>query len=285
MKKRWKVFWIVCAVAGAVGLVCCAAAFALGVTADMINERLPDGIGIMADHTDAEDYLHEDGEHLARAEDFKDHYAGVSKIDMEIFAGDVRVVPADGIDAVQVEAVGVSRKLGLRSYMEEGELCITSKENLHGINGVGIGTITVTVPRDMKIQEASFSMKAGMLHVEDICASKLDIDIGAGEAVIDHFEADEADLDCGTGSATASGNVVRKLDIDCGVGEVSATLEGHETEYNYKIDCGVGEVNIGESSYSGLGASKKIENHAHRIVKIDCGIGSVDVKFAEHEHL
>ncbi len=50
MKRGWKIFWIVCAACLAVGLVCCAASFAMGVTAEAIAGRFPNGIGFVMDH-------------------------------------------------------------------------------------------------------------------------------------------------------------------------------------------------------------------------------------------
>ena len=50
MKRGWKIFWIVCAACLAVGLVCCAASFAMGVTAEAIAGRFPNGIGFGMDH-------------------------------------------------------------------------------------------------------------------------------------------------------------------------------------------------------------------------------------------
>ena len=41
MKRRWKIFWTVCGITAAIGLACCIAALALGVTAEMIEGRFP----------------------------------------------------------------------------------------------------------------------------------------------------------------------------------------------------------------------------------------------------
>ena len=47
MKRGWKIFWIVCGICTGIGLICCAAAFALGVTTEAIENRFPNGIGIV----------------------------------------------------------------------------------------------------------------------------------------------------------------------------------------------------------------------------------------------
>ena len=51
MKKRWKIFWAVCAVTAGLGLVCCVTALALGVSVEMLQNRLPNGIGLVVKAT------------------------------------------------------------------------------------------------------------------------------------------------------------------------------------------------------------------------------------------
>ena len=78
MKTGWKVFWIVCAGAIAIGFVCCAVAFGLGVTQDAIHGRFPNGFG----------YVGGSGK---EAEDIHESFKGITEIDAEIAAGEVSV--------------------------------------------------------------------------------------------------------------------------------------------------------------------------------------------------
>lgn len=45
MKRRWKIFWIVCAAAAVIGAACLAVGFAMGADQVMIQEGLPHWIG------------------------------------------------------------------------------------------------------------------------------------------------------------------------------------------------------------------------------------------------
>ena len=69
-------------------------------------------------------------------------------------------------------------------------------------------------------------------------------------------------------------------DIQCGVGSIVYTASGHEEEYNYEIECGIGEVLCGDSSYSGLGKNRHIDNNADKDISIEGGVGSVIIDFA-----
>lgn len=274
MRRGWKIFWIVCGVMIAIGLACCAAAWALGVTTDMLQARFPNGIGwVSSDTVDGGKYL---------AEDIHESYANVREIDAEIFAGEVNFYSSDEEEIV-VETKGISEKLGFKCYMDGDELKLTTKKKLFDIKNVGRGNINVYIPRKMQFEEVSLDLAAGTLYVEELCARNLNVNVDAGEAIIDSFEASAADFECGAGTITANGSVEHEIDITCGVGEIIYTAAGYKDDYNYDIECGVGEVICGNSSYSGVGADKSIDNRAQKEINIECGVGSVTINFDEIE--
>lgn len=341
MKNGWKIFWIVCGICAGIGLICCAAAYVMGVTTEAIENRFPNGIGIVrhgADFIDVDDYDDDDnddydsddyiddfddddndnddydsndyagnysghGQH--HSEDFhcaryaaesvtntgsrsdiiygtgSQRFTGVNSIDIYMWGGVIEVDDAVGSsDEIGVETDNISKKLGLKCYMDGNELKIETKKKVIGMKNKG-GRIILHVPENYRFQAADLSLVAGYLHVDDICSDELSIDVGAGEGVVEKFTALEADVECGAGSLTASGTADRKVEIDCGVGEVVYAAGGKEKDYNYEINCGIGEIVCGEGSYSGIGAEKTISNNADKNMEISCGIGSVAVNFSE----
>ena len=90
--------------------------------------------------------------------------------------------------------------------MENNELKLSTKKNLTHINHIGIGTIRIYLPKEAKLGEVSLDIGAGTLYVEDVCTESFSVDVGAGEAEIDHFSAAKVDLNCDTGSLTARGS-------------------------------------------------------------------------------
>lgn len=264
MKKRWKIFWAVCAVTAGIGLVCCIAALALGVSVEMLADRFPNGIGLVA----GRDTLESDTE----------TYEGVRKIDMKLSAGDVEVLPGDGQEVV-VETENISRRLNFSASMEGDELKITSRKWALFAERLGRGKIYIYLPREQMLEEISLDVGAGNLTVENLRADSFSLDVGAGEGLVESFTAREADFSCGTGTINIRGEASQKLDIDCGVGDIEYTAYGNEGDYDFNIDCGVGDVTVGERSYSGLGRSNHVNNGTGRQINIDCGVGSVCVLF------
>lgn len=275
MRRGWKIFWIVCGAAVLIGLACCVAAWGMGVTTDMLHGRFPNGIGWMRRETlDSGKYL---------AEDIRETYTDVRKIDAEICAGEVNFISSSD-NKVVVETKGISEDIGFKCYVDGDELKLTTKKKLFHMNNVGVGSINVYIPRQMQFEDVSLDLAAGTLYVEEICADSLSVNVDTGEAVIDDFDAKEADFKCGAGSITTGGAVGQEIDMKCGFGSITYTAAGYEDDYNYDIECGVGEVICGESSYSGLGTDKMIDNQAQKEINIECGVGSVTIDFGKTSH-
>ena len=149
---------------------------------------------------------------------------------------------------------------------------------------IDVGAAEVKLETGLAATEMELTLGAGdiegtKLDVDNIRARELNLDIGAGHMLLEGITAKTLDADCGTGEMEIFAADVEKADIDCGVGNVDMQVTGLESDYNYNVDCGIGQVLIGESSYSGLGSSKQIQNGADKHMDIDCGIGEISVKF------
>ena len=103
----------------------------------------------------------------------KNSYSNIAEMDVDIFAGQVKVVLSDDAKDVTVETRGINKRLGLKCYQDGDELKIKSKERIWHVNNVGSGTITITLPRDLRLNEASFDIGAGTLDIEKIFAQDL----------------------------------------------------------------------------------------------------------------
>lgn len=330
MRRGWKIFWIVCGICAGIGLVCCSISFIMGVTVEAIEDRFPNGIGIVRKAAENDYYDDLDDNDLDDLDDLNDDYddddldddyswrheeeshsthhvagssmgavtntgsttkvvsgtgsqsfTGVSDIDVYIWGGALEVdTMTSATDTITVETENISEKLGLKCYMDGNELKMVTKKKVVGINSKRIGRVIIHVPQSYKLGEASLELVGGYVHVQDIYADTLSVDVGAGEGVVENFTALEADLNCGAGSLTATGNAEKQTEIECGVGEIVFTATGKESDYNYEIDCGIGEIICGGASYAGLGAERTINNHAEKYMEISCGMGSVAVNFA-----
>ena len=115
MRRGWKIFWIVCGAALAIGFIFCAIAWMMGVTTNMVYNRFPNGIGWVG------------GGEGPAAENIHETFSGVTEIDMELAAGKVEFVEGEG-NEIRVDTENVSKGLGFRCYMDGNELKLTSKK-------------------------------------------------------------------------------------------------------------------------------------------------------------
>ena len=270
MKRGWKIFWIVCGALASLGVVLCIVSLVLGVTMDQIRIRAGEGVGfhgLLKFEAGLED-------------DMEKTYEGITRIDADVYAGTVKILPGEGTD-VSVETKEISRRLNLEIRQEGEELKIDTDEHVWGINDDGEGLILIYIPRERMLDQATVELKAGTLYIEDLQAQELSVDTGAAEAVLENVRAKEADIACGVGSVTGSGCFSEAAEIEVGVGSLEFTLTGAEEDYNYALNVGVGEVEIGGSRYSGVGTGKEIDNKAARSISVDCGTGSAKIIFDE----
>lgn len=327
MKKRWKIFWIVCGSCFLIGIICCVAAWGMGTTIGDIAHRFPEGISLGSkatkyvytdkdgrddgdwdddwddddwdddqDDDDQADVVKNDDNKTTDNANAKGHdnmndatnllegngkasYKDIKEIKSNVYAGNISLKSKSDIDAVTVESTDTHEKLGFRAYEKNGILYLTSNKKIKKSNNIGKGTITVTIPENMKFDEVELNMKAGKLKAEQIRSSDFTVNAGAGEVSILDFQSDQARFKCGAGSVTASGDAAKKLEADCGVGELHLNLKGVKEDYNYDLECGIGEIVCGDKSYSGFGKDYTIDNHAAKNMEIDCGIGQITVKF------
>ncbi|KMZ52485.1 DUF4097 family beta strand repeat-containing protein [Dorea sp. D27] len=276
MRRGWKIFWIICAVIAAVGFACCMTAMALGVTAEAIEERFPNGFAIVKNS----DWHHSGNTYTGEVDESQTFSnMQIQEIDAHISGGELQVLQSDS-DEIKIETSGIDSRLKLKYYVEDGELKIETKKHIWGINGgKHIGTVYLFVPKGYEFDDVSFEVGAGYLYVEDISANSLDIEVGAGAADVSSFHAGEASLDCGAGRITASGLADWEMDIDCGIGEIALAVNAKLEDYSYDIKCGIGQVDVGDEHFTGLGSKKTIEHATGKEINIDCGIGKVSVDF------
>lgn len=277
MKKGWKIFWIVCGVTAVIGLICCVASLALGVTAEAIFKYVPrGGIGWVDDYDDEDEALDYKGDYVFG--DSLEYYENVQNIAMEMNAGNIKILPYDG-DCIEVETDGVGKKLKFCSYMDGDTLKLRSNMKIRRTNGVSIGTIYLRVPQNIMLREVLLDVGIGTLNVESITAEEISVEVGAGTAEIHNFQAQRADISCGTGEISVTGNVDSELDIENDIGSIRCNITGHKEDFNYDVGGAVGSVWIDGREYSGIGFSEHKEGTGHKQMDIECGLGEIVVNF------
>lgn len=155
--------------------------------------------------------------------------------------------------------------------------------------------LNITVPEDLVFDRIVIKTGAGVVNASALKAEELELELGAGEVIIDFIEVyDEASIEGGAGKITIDSGTINNLDAELGVGEanIRACLTGEND-----IETGVGELNLtllgGKDSYkvkasTGLGGFKidgeklsdnKTFGNGSSVISVDGGIGSIDIKF------
>jgi len=271
MKKRWKIFWITCAITGIIGVSLLIISLAMGVTVREIESMMPARLSLgIYEEIEPSDYVDVPGNNV---------YDDITSLEIDLKAGKLEILTSYN-DYVEIKTENISNKLKLNYYQKGNTLVVDSTDHLSGIVNQNLGTVCIYLPEEMCLNAVKIDVGAGSLDIEDICTNDLDVNIGAGEAEIYSFTAKEAEFDCGAGEIVAYGNVDKEIDIDCGLGSVSYYTKDSEDNYNYKLNCGVGEITCGSNHYSGIGSEQKIEHHhANKEMNIDCGLGAVKIIF------
>lgn len=153
----------------------------------------------------------------------------------------------------------------------------------------------------LQADDMELALGAGKCDIEGLSAGKMELSIGAGKMTVGSLEADKAtidlgageisvkeaavpeklDLQIGMGNAVIEGSVTGKMTAECGMGSLQLKLDDSEKDHNYSVDCAMGNVTIGDMNYSGMAASKEINNDADSKFNISCSMGNVSLRFAE----
>lgn len=207
-----------------------------------------------------------------------DTLAGVpAKLDISV-SGELEL-RFDNVDGCSVS----TEDSGLVWSLENGVFKAESKSGLFELKDYG--KTTVTLP-DSALTAASIKAGAGRLDIRGLRAEKLELSLGAGEAVISgitvsgsatinggagrigitHAELANAQIDLGIGKFDMTARLSGKNNVDCGIGNVDITLVGSESDYDITAERGLGAVNVPNARD---GAAK---------LHIDGGVGVTNVK-------
>lgn len=235
----------------------------------------------------------------------------IKKIDIEYGFGTVRIEESDS-GKIEIESnyrsVWGNYSRSIKCGLDGSTLKIRDKSDKkifrmkHGINDASLvirlpkgcsfdkadlefGAADVKLRTPIQADKVEIIIGAGMLEGDFsdtlVEADELILDVGAGEMNISGLKARKLDAECGVGLLTMKDVSMEKCELECGIGKLQMNVDGRQEDFDYEIDCGIGNVVLGDSSYTGLGTSKNIDNNADRKMDIDCGIGQVVVSFQE----
>ena len=212
----------------------------------------------------------------------------VSSVDIELSAAQLRIKTGEGI---LVES-NIGR---LTAENDGGKLTVKDHSSFFSPSSPS-GTVTLTLPRELELEEVEIESGAGEVHIENLTARSLSLDLGAGKTVLEGVRVSRrTDIDGGAGKLSILGGELAGLEFDMGAGEAELScrlsgscridqgigslgliLTGSRKDYRILLEQGVGKISLeGEAVSDGVYGSGANE------IEIDGGIGSIKVGFSE----
>lgn len=223
----------------------------------------------------------------------------VKKLHMEVGAGEFYIKEKDTDDqTIDISISGLGKS---NYYVKNDTLYIEGFKGNHVISGHSCNEIVVELPKGVKMDQIELEIGAGVLKVENLLAKSADIEIGAGEVIIegaeiqDYFtaeigagrletrnmKAENVELELSLGECLYQGEIGNNLDAECAMGSMELQLKGNYEDYNYKIECSAGTIDMDGYSFGALAAEKKIDNGAKGTFDISCSMGEIRIGFSD----
>ncbi|MEF9941790.1 MAG: DUF4097 family beta strand repeat-containing protein [Lachnospiraceae bacterium] len=259
MKKGWKLFWIISASIGGIGLILCCISLALGVSYEEVLEHYPNGIGWVS-ASDEEQINQEQDKTIP--EQYTKKYElteyPIEELEIEIGAGELDIRPYDGTAIIVNTGSSNHTKTSVTDNILLIENHVKKLNSSHHIK-----KSIIYIPKQVRLISTDISAGAGEINIEGLCTEELVVS-------------------CKTGDVTITGGIIQDIGIESTVGDITVNFNGKETDYNYDLSCGIGDLKVNGQEWSGIRPDFQMDNNAAKEMMIECGIGDVAVSFQEN---
>ena len=284
MKKRWKIFWIVCGSMFLIGIICCSVSWGMGTTMADIAHQFPYGIGwVSEDKTesyqddedwdddediDADDDDEEDQDEINSQNEQKQKETTKSqeKDNMKDATG---IIEGNGKAVYQniseIKSTVWAGRIHLKTQSGTDEITVESKDTheklgfrAYAKNG------TLYLSSNKKITKVK-NIGKGTITVTlpvDMELEKAELNLKAGELKAEQIFAKNLEVNAGAGEVNILEFTSEKAKFKCGAGSVTASGDAKE---KIDADCGVGEMNLK------IKGNQKDYNY-----DLHCGIGEIN---------
>ncbi len=212
------------------------------------------------------------------------------EIEISVVAGYVDLKTGDAFDVDGSEAI--------YSITREGSKLKVTSSNIDLTKGVDRLKLTVTVPKNVRLQTVEVSLNAGRLTVRDVQTRNLKLELSAGSAELTSPDVSDKTeiralfgsvqiqggtlanlrMQSGAGATRISARLTGESTVECGAGALSLVLEGPRNDYTVSFPDGIAGKAYFNDRLVQEGASYP---GGPNTVKISCGAGKVTVNTAE----
>lgn len=282
-----KKFAIVCLITSAItlgiGVICCTAGAAMGVSlSDFLGMVRHGDFAIWAYNDWDEEYWGDDWEEdwgddwdnsldesgiadidlydslPENSEGMEMELPGLTKLEMEISAGTVEIILQDNETVPRLEAKGYLKKFDFKqgdngTYEFKDH---TKKRDRYK------KAVRIYLPTDYSLEELEISLGAGQVKVGDLQMEEFDIMLGAGYGSVTNLKASrKGNFEVGAGELVVKNYSGGETELDCGVGKLD--FQG-KSEGNIDVNCGIGTTKL------------KLDNAYEDFdYELECGIGTI----------
>lgn len=180
-------------------------------------------------------------------------------------------------------------------WVTDGHLVIKDRSNR--VNDYNGAILDICIPKNTVFEYLCIDTGAADISADIISTQRLEMEIGAGNVIIDTLNIDyDGDIDGGAGSLTVKRGALNDIDIAMGVGKLELTaslrgnsdfelgvgktvlvLMGSREDYRIKFDSGIANATVdGEEMAEG-----QIWGDGANRIDISGGVGAIDISFED----
>lgn len=183
-------------------------------------------------------------------------------------------------------------------YQEKNDKLIIKEKKYNWFKTKNESDLIIYVPNNYSFNDISIEAGAGKVNLENINTKKLELDLGAGKAIISNLVVTQSseieggageiniknssinnlDLDCGAGKFTLNSKLNGNNKIDAGIGKLDITILGNREDYKIIVDKGIGTAKIDSESIK----DGKVYGSGLNSLTIDGGVGSININFKQN---
>ena len=214
---------------------------------------------------------------------------GINSLNISINAADFSIKTSDKISVKSnLKYLSVFEKDGELLVVDEAkhtanyngavlELCIPNGVVFERVK-INTGAAKMTVD-SLSANTFDLDLGAGKVKFNNLKAySKINIDGGAGEVIIENGMFKNLTMNLGVGKSSVRAVLLGESELKFGVGESNLTVVGKGEDYKLDIQKGVGSITLDGV----LVSSSVVNGFGQHCIKIQGGVGAVNVKFQEN---
>lgn len=179
MKKRWKIFWIVCAVFAVSGIILCITGIAMGANFDMFRKH------IYVTGTEEQSY-----QEVSSSSKFE----GINSLEVDASALELNIYPTKEENVI-VDFYG-NRSLGVECMKEGATLKVDSHGQKKWFGRIPEkNKLDIYIPATVELEKAEFDIAAGKVYVKDVAVKNIELDADACEFIFEGMDVEEYNYD------------------------------------------------------------------------------------------